>query len=62
MWHGKSYLLHPPLAALITLPAVAIWGLATNQTAISVVVGVVSLGLVWRLWARSASASRRAYG
>ena len=32
-WHGKSYLLHPPLAALITLPAVAVWGLATNQTA-----------------------------
>ena len=49
VWHGKSYLLHPPLAALITLPAVAIWGLATDQTAISVVVGAVSLGLVWRL-------------
>lgn len=49
VWHGKSYLLHPPLPALITLPAVAIWGLATNQTAISVVVGAVSLGLVWRL-------------
>jgi hypothetical protein len=49
VWHGKSYLLHPPLAALITLPAVAIWGLATNQTAISVVVGSVSLGLVCRL-------------
>ncbi len=49
VWHGKSYLLHPPLAALISLPAVAIWGLATNQTAISVVVGAVSLGLVWRL-------------
>jgi len=48
-WHGKSYLVHPPLAALITLPAVAVWGLATNQTAISVVVGAVSLGLVWRL-------------
>ena len=52
MWHGRSYLLHPPLAALITLPAVAIWGLATNQTAISVVVGAVSLGLVWRLLGR----------
>ena len=26
VWHGRSYLLHPPLAALITLPAVAIWG------------------------------------
>ena len=49
VWHGKSYLLHPPLAALMTLPAVAIWGLAANQTAISVVVGAVSLGLVWRL-------------
>ena len=52
VWHGRSYLLHPPLAALITLPAVAIWGLATNQTAISVVVGAVSLGLVWRLLGR----------
>jgi len=49
VWHGKSYLLHPPLAALITLPAVVIWGLATNQTAVSVVVGAVSLGLMWRL-------------
>ncbi len=46
---GRSYILHPPLAALITLPAVAIWGLATNQTALSVIVGAVSLGLVWRL-------------
>jgi hypothetical protein len=54
VWHGRSYLLHPPLAALITLPAVAIWGLATNQTAISVVVGAVSLGLVWRLLGRIA--------
>lgn len=52
VWHGKSYLLHPPLAALITLPAVAVWGLATGQTAISVVVGAVSLGLVWRLLGR----------
>jgi hypothetical protein len=49
IWHGKSYLLHPPLAPLITLPAVAIWGLATNQTTISVILGAVSLGLVWRL-------------
>ncbi len=49
VWHGRSYLLHPPLAALITLPAVAIWGLATNQTAISVVVGAVSIGLMWHL-------------
>ena len=52
VWHGRSYLLHPPLAALITLPAVAVWGLATNQTAISVIVGAVSLGLAWRLLGR----------
>lgn len=49
VWHGRSYLLHPPLAALVALPAVAVWGLATNQTAVSVVVGAISLGLVWRL-------------
>ncbi len=25
VWHGRSYLLHPPLAALVALPAVAVW-------------------------------------
>jgi hypothetical protein len=49
VWNRHSYLLHPPLAALITLPAVAIWGLAANQTAISVIIGAASLSLVWWL-------------
>ncbi len=50
--NGRSYLLHPPLSAILLMPAVAIWGLATNQTAVSVVLGAISVALAWRMLTR----------
>ena len=49
---GRSYILHPPLAAILALPAVAIWGEAANQTAVAVVLGAISIALWWRLMGR----------
>jgi hypothetical protein len=49
---GRSYILHPPLSAILMLPAVAIWGAAANQTAVSVVLGAISIALWWRLMGR----------
>ena len=46
---GRSYLLHPPLSAILMLPAAAIQGEAANQTAMAVVLGAVSIALWWRL-------------
>jgi hypothetical protein len=49
---GHSYILHPPLSAILMLPAVAIWGEATSQTAMAVILGAISIALTWRLMAR----------
>jgi hypothetical protein len=49
---GETYgalLPFPPLPALILLPFVAIWGLATDIRAVSVVLGAINVGLAW--WA-----------
>ena len=48
-FHGRTLLVHPPLAALLLIPLVAVWGLAVNQTAVSVFVGAVEIALAWRL-------------
>ncbi len=37
----------PPLPAIVLLPFVAIWGLATDIRAVSVVVGAIDVGLAW---------------
>jgi hypothetical protein len=44
-----DYIVHPPLTALVLVPLVAIFGPALNQTAVSVVVGAISVALMWRL-------------
>ena len=49
---GRSYILHPPLSAILMLPAVAIWGAAANQTAVAVIIGAISIALWWRLMDR----------
>ena len=49
MWHGHFNLLHPPLPAIVLMPLVAIWGLATDQQAVSIVVGALDVALAWRL-------------
>ncbi len=49
VWNGHSYLLHPPLAAFVLLPFVAIWGPQLNQTIISVLLGALDVALAWHL-------------
>ena len=39
----------PPLPAIVLLPFVAIWGISTDIRAVSVLVGVVDVGIAW--WA-----------
>jgi hypothetical protein len=48
---GHSYILHPPLSAILMLPATAIWGEAANQTGMAVILGAISVALAWRLMA-----------
>jgi len=48
-WQGHDYVVHPPLSGIVLMPAVAIWGMATNQTAICVALGAVEVALAWRL-------------
>ena len=47
-----SYQLHPPLPAILLMPFVAIWGLDTNQSYFSIVVGALDVALAWRLLGR----------
>src|SRR5580704_1638572 len=47
-----SYQLHPPLPAILLIPFAAIWGLNTNQSYFSIVVGALDVALAWRLLGR----------
>lgn len=47
-----SYSLHPPLAPILLMPFAAIWGMATNQTEFSVLLGAIDLALAWLLLGR----------
>ncbi|MHB8381553.1 MAG: hypothetical protein ACYDC3_04325 [Candidatus Binataceae bacterium] len=47
-----SYALHPPLPAIMLMPFAAIWGMNTNQTEFSVVVGAVATALAWIMLGR----------
>jgi hypothetical protein len=44
-----SYQLHPPLPAILLIPAAAIWGMRVNQTAFSIFFGALDVALAWRL-------------
>jgi len=44
-----SYQLHPPLPAILLIPAAAIWGMRVNQTAFSLFFGALDVALAWRL-------------
>jgi hypothetical protein len=46
---GRGLLPFPPLPAVVLMPFVAIWGLATDHRAVSVVLGAIDVGLAW--WA-----------
>ncbi|MEZ0240613.1 MAG: hypothetical protein ACAH65_07440 [Chloroflexota bacterium] len=46
---GRGLLPFPPLPAVVLVPFVALWGLATNERAISAALGAIDVGLCW--WA-----------
>ncbi len=47
-----SYQLHPILPSLLLMPFAAIWGMDTNQTIFSIVVGALDVAIAWRLLGR----------
>ena len=51
---GPSYALlpFPPLPAIVLMPFVAVFGLATNAQLVGVVLGAINVGLVWRMTTR----------
>ena len=49
---GKYYLASPPAPAVLLLPAVAIWGVDTDQIRISMFIGAINVALVWILLGR----------
>jgi hypothetical protein len=46
---GRGLLPFPPLPAIVLMPFVALWGLATDERLVSVVLGAIDVGIVW--WA-----------
>ena len=44
---GKYYVIPPPMPAILMLPVVAIYGLATNQTLISIFFGSLNVSLAF---------------
>ena len=48
-FNGQHYIIEAPTPALLLLPFVAVFGLATNQTLLAVVLASVALGATWRL-------------
>ena len=49
---GFGIIPFPPLPAIVLLPAVLVWGEATNQGLIAVVLGAINVGLCWRMLTR----------
>jgi hypothetical protein len=51
-YHGKDYLPNPPLPAILLMPFVAVWGIATQEVRVSMFFGAVDVVLVWILLGR----------
>jgi hypothetical protein len=49
IYNGKYYPLEPPGSAIISIPAVLLWGDTVNQTLISVTIGAITAGVVFRV-------------
>jgi len=49
---GLGIIPFPPLPAIVLLPAVLVWGEATNQGLIAVILGAINVGLCWRMLTR----------
>jgi len=43
----KGFVINPPAPTLFVIPWVAIWGLSTNETIISMLVGAAAIGFFW---------------
>ncbi len=57
-----SYQLHPILPSILLMPFAAIWGMNTNQTIFSIVIGALDVALAWRMLGRlSLTVSARAW-
>ena len=48
-YKGKFYPVEPPMAAIVVLPGVILFGLALNQTLVSIVIGAITASSVYRL-------------
>lgn len=48
-YNGKYYVLEPPMMAIVVLPGVLLYGLALNQTLVSVVIGSLTVAVVFAL-------------
>ena len=51
-YQGRQYIIEGPLPAVLLVPAVAIWGLGTNQTLLSYILTALAIGAGWGLAAR----------
>jgi hypothetical protein len=49
---GHALLPFPPLPAVLLLPFVAVWGLATSGALVAAVLGGINVGLCWRMLTR----------
>lgn len=49
---GRALIPFPPLPAVILLPFVAVWGLATQGALVFAVLGGINVGLCWRMLSR----------
>ena len=49
---GHDYQLHPPMPSFLLMPFAAIWGMDTNQTMFSIVLGAIDVALAWRMFGR----------
>jgi hypothetical protein len=48
-YKGKYYAVDPPMSALVLLPGVILYGLALNQTLVSIVIGGITASAIYRL-------------
>jgi hypothetical protein len=51
-YQGRYYVIEAPLPAILLLPVVAVFGAATNQTVLAVVLCAVAIGAAWELGER----------
>lgn len=49
---GEGLLPFPPLPAIILMPFVAIWGLATSASTVAALLGAINVALCWRMLLR----------